>query len=129
MTLYCYNIIYDEDTELFIKHGTELTAGEITDADANGMTEHTCGFYVNVDVTVNDELNVAGDVGLSTANTNLSTELSDATTSAAAPLTINSIVGDIIDMKISLTIKIPNPVIKAVWNKTLNPKKTSVLTR
>ena len=104
---YCYNLIYNETTSAFEKHGT------VTPDDV-GVILHTCDFYVNTETIQNGLLNTSADNSVISANASLTSAITSAEQETSGSPDVDTNLGDI-DMKLELVIEIISPTVKVEY--------------
>lgn len=135
-TAECYYLIYDTDTSAFEKHGTDTITSSV-DTITSGSSSVD---IISATCSLGHILLISADGGSSIEDTNLSADF--AVTSGAENLTsainttdeltsvtpsINTnITGDILQMKVTLTIILKNPIITASYTST-KTKPTNVV--
>lgn len=100
----CYNIVYNESTSAFEKHGgTVLVTGL-----------HTCGYWVDITEPLNTELNLSADFSVTSANDDmLPTAITSAEEQTSGVPDINvTINSEVLEMRLKLQITLISPVVK-----------------
>ena len=119
---YCYNILYNESTSAFYKHGTATL-------DLSAVEIHDCGFYVDNDPTNNALMNTSADIFVTSANTSATEVIATANAETSGIPDIDVIVGEDIDMRLKLVIEIISPVVKTEYAPLDKVEPDSVVTR
>ena len=121
----CYNTVYNTLTSAFGVHGGSLT-------DDSGMVEHTCGYQVNTDSTINPLLVLSANsiYGVTSANTDFNTMVTSAVESTSGtPDIANNNINEVNKMRVKLVIKAISPVIKGDFRPIPTVKPSGVVTR
>ena len=139
-TAICYNLIYNESTSAFEKHGSDtITSANFTLGTITGVSGIcTSGHHLYFDVTeggellsVVTELNLSADFSVTSANDDmlpLVLTSADSQTSGT-PDTSATDINEVNNMKVEIVIEAISPVIKTGYSPIEKTKPTDVVTR
>lgn len=121
----CYNTVYNTLTSAFEVHGGFLD-------DDEGMVEHTCGYQVNTDSTINPLLVLSANsqYGITSANTDLDTAVTSSVQSTSGTPNIENLnINEVNEMRVQLVIRAVSPVIKGDYRPIPVTKPSGVVKR